>query len=252
MQHASETTAQQAAAELAGYRKAQQQAPLLAESLRPATSLAAIQIQQALLQQLKQPVWGWKAGLPSEKGWVMAPIGRLQQGQHCRFEWPAAQYSIEPEFAFVLGQDLPPRDEAYTEAEIDAAIDATHLALELIIRPYQAEAGAEFLDNLAAGLFNQGLYLGPKVQDAADEVALTLTIAGQEPQQFAGKHPSADAKASLYWLVNQLSQLNIGLFKGQAIITGSYAGVWAVPADTALQIEYQGLGVMQLIATAEK
>ncbi|WP_337841795.1 hypothetical protein [Rheinheimera sp.] len=248
MHHASENTVQQAAAELARYRLAKQQAAVLPDELRPATSLAAIQIQLQLLHQLMQPVWGWKAGLPSEKGWVMAPIGRLQKGPQCNFEWPASEYSIEPEFAFVLGQDLPPRDDPYSEAEIDAAVAATHLALELIIRPYASDAGAEFLDNLAAGLFNQGLYLGPEVAASPAEVVFTLTVKGQAPLQFAGKHPNADAKAPLYWLVNQLSQLGIGLFQGQAIITGSYAGVWTIPAATPVRIDYQQLGSMQLTA----
>jgi len=242
------TLTQQAAAVLANYRKNQQQAPLLTDDLRPGTSLDAVLIQQELLQQLKQPVWGWKAGLPSKKGWVMAPIGRLQKGPQCSFEWPASDYSIEPEFAFVLGQDLPARDKPYSEQEIDAAIGKVQLALELIIRPYASDAGAEFLDNLAAGLFNQGLYLGPEVTASPAEVALTLTVEGQAPQQFVGKHPNADAKAPLYWLVNQLSQLGIGLFQGQAVITGSYAGVWSVPAATPVQIDYQQLGSMQLTA----
>jgi 2-keto-4-pentenoate hydratase len=67
---------------------------------------------------------------------------------------------IEPELAFILGRDLPARAESYTVAEIDAAIQETRLALELIGTRYSDPDAATFAEHLADGLFNQGLYLG--------------------------------------------------------------------------------------------
>ena len=127
---------------------------------------------------------GWKAGLPGPDKWVLAPIAHLQQGELCLFEQQSEQYSIEPELAFLLATDLPARAEPYSEAEVKAAIGATHLALELIIRPYKADAGAEFLDQLAAGLFNQGLYIGPEITSDSipHQFELVLDYAGQQQQ----------------------------------------------------------------------
>ncbi|WP_052749243.1 fumarylacetoacetate hydrolase family protein [Rheinheimera mesophila] len=234
---------EQAAAWLANYRRRGEAAPLLPAELRPTSLAEAFAIQQWLFIELDWPVIGWKAGLPGPDKWVLAPIANLQQGELCLFEQHSEQYSIEPELAFLLARDLPARAEPYSEAEIKAAIAATHLALELIIRPYQADAGAEFFDQLAAGLFNQGLYIGPAI--ATDSIPhhfeLELDYAGQ-PQQFAAQHPNLDPLLPLYWLVNHLSAQGIGLKQGQWVITGSYAGVVQVPANTKLKLQFGSFG----------
>lgn len=237
--------AKKAAEILAAFRLKKEPSPRLPETLRSQNSLEALQCQFALFEQLQQPILGWKAGLPQEKGWIMAPIGRAEQGTRCQFEWPASEYHVEPEFAFVLGSDLPSREKPYSEAEIDASIGSVHLALELIIRPYHLEAGASFLDELSAGLFNQGVYLGPEVTSAPAECVLHLGYQ-QQRFSFAAKHPAAQAKAPLYWLVNQLSALGVGLFKGQCVVTGSYAGVWAVPSGTDITVSYEGIAEFSL------
>lgn len=234
---------EQAATWLADYRRRGEAAPLLPSELRPTSLAEAFAIQQWLFIELDLPVLGWKAGLPGPDKWVLAPIGRLQQGELCLFEQKSEQYSIEPELAFLLATDLPARNEPYSEAEIKAAIAATHLALELIIRPYNADAGAEFLDQLAAGLFNQGLYIGPEITSDSipHQFELVLDYAGQQ-QQLAAQHPNVDPLLPLYWLVNHLSQQGIGLKQGQWVITGSYAGVLQVPAATELKLQFGSFG----------
>ena len=234
---------QQSAAWLADYRQAGKAAPILPVELRPTSLAEAFAIQQWLFIELDLPVVGWKAGLPGPDKWVLAPIAQLQQGELCLFEQKAEQYSIEPELAFLLATDLPARNEPYSEAEIKAAIGATHLALELIIRPYQADAGAEFLDQLAAGLFNQGLYIGPAlaVESLSEMFELVLEYSGQQ-HKFIAQHPNQDPLLPLYWLVNHLSSQGIGLKQGQWVITGSYAGVLQVPANTELKLQFGPFG----------
>ena len=193
---------QLSAAWLADYRQPGEAAPLLPAELRPTSLAEAFAIQQWLFIELDLPVVGWKAGLPGPDKWVLAPIAHLQQGELCLFEQQSEQYSIEPELAFLLATDLPARAEPYSEAEVKAAIGATHLALELIIRPYRADACVEFLDQLAAGLFNQGLYIGPALsaQCVLEEFELVLQHSGTE-QSFEAKHPNQDPLLPLYWLV---------------------------------------------------
>nr|WP_269822922.1 fumarylacetoacetate hydrolase family protein [Rheinheimera faecalis] len=181
--------------------------------------------------------------MPGPDKWVLAPIAHLQQGELCLFEQQSEQYSIEPELAFLLATDLPARTEPYSEAEVKAAIGATHLALELIIRPYSADAGAQFLDQLAAGLFNQGLYIGPALaeESLSEKFELVLEYSGQQ-QKFDAQHPNQDPLLPLYWLVNHLSQQGIGLKQGEWVITGSYAGVLQVPANTELKLQFGPFG----------
>lgn len=241
---------QQSAAWLADYRQRGEAAPLLPAELRPTSLAEAFVIQQWLFIELDQPVVGWKAGLPGPDKWVLAPIASVQQDELCLFEQQAEHYSIEPELAFLLATDLPARTEPYSEAEIKAAIGATHLALELIIRPYKADAGAEFLDQLAAGLFNQGLYIGPALplECFPQEFELVLQHSGEQ-HPFAAKHPNQDPLLPLYWLVNHLSRQGIGLKQGEWVITGSYAGVMQVPANTQLKLQFGPFGQINIFCS---
>lgn len=234
---------QQAAVFLADYRRRGESSPLLIQGLRPIQLKDAFAIQQQLFVELNQSVAGWKAGLPGPDKWVLAPISNVQQGELCLFEQKSEEYSIEPELAFLLATDLPARLEPYREDEIYAAIAATHLALELIIRPYKEEAEAQFLDQLAAGLFNQGLFIGPALplQNIPAELELMLQCSGLE-KTFVGQHPNLDPLLPLYWLVNHLSREGIGLKRGQWVITGSYAGVLQVPAGVAFSLQFGSFG----------
>lgn len=241
---------QRSAAWLADYRQRGEATPLLPAELRPTSLAAAFAIQQWLFIELDWPVLGWKAGMPGPDKWVLAPVARLQQGELCLFEQPAEQYSIEPELAFLLATDLPARNEPYSEAEIKAAIGATHLALELIIRPYHADAGAEFLDQLAAGLFNQGLYIGPELpsDNVPGHFELRLEYSGQQ-QILVAQHPNQDPLLPLYWLVNHLRAQGIGLKQGQWVITGSYAGVLQVPANTEIELQFGAFGQINTLCS---
>ncbi len=246
--------------------------PLLDETLRPATLMAAFSLQQQVELAMAQPVAGWKCLLPTADKIVVAPIyqpslcrlvapstkdhqltsgAKANSNQHQASEcamWPSIVPTsfglarVEPELAFVLAQDLPARAAPYSEAEVDAAISATHLALELIQSRFQSDCGAGFFDQLADGLFNQGLLLGPPISPVANfdggEFALQLTFADGRVQNIAAVHPNQRPRAGLYWLVNFLSSNGIPLLAGQAVITGSYAGVLDLPFGENIHFQF--------------
>jgi len=68
-----------------------------------------------------------------------------------------------------------------------------------------------------------------------------LEYSGQQ-QKFDAQHPNQDPLLPLYWLVNHLSQQGIGLKQGEWVITGSYAGVLQVPANTELKLQFGPFG----------
>lgn len=190
--------------------------------------------------------------MPDATRLVAAPIYAdfVHTGDACPV-WPRdGRARIEPELAFMLGHDLPPRATPYTNAEIDAAICATHLALELIGSRYDDPDRAAFADHLADSLLNQGLYLGPAVDASIDTTlaqsaatfALDLHYASEADQTFAGCHPAAAPRAPLYWLVEFLRASGQGLQAGQAVITGSYAGCIAVPLNEVVTLRFGELG----------
>ena len=88
---------------------------------------------------------------------------------------------IEPEIAFVLARDLPPRKAPYTEADVRAAIGETRLVLELMGCRYADPATLPFPEMLADSANNYGLYVGPRGGEAALErplEAFPIAIAG--------------------------------------------------------------------------
>jgi 2-keto-4-pentenoate hydratase len=199
-------------------------------------------------------VLAWKCALPVDGHRVAAPIhaGTVHQGGLCAVIVRAGEVKVEPELAFVLGQDLPARQKPYGEDEVDAAIARTHLALELIDSRYLPDeaAQASFDEKLADGLVNQGLFLGPVVDaDAsrlAKEMAIHVRRASGQKRQLAGRHPNGLPRAPLYWLAEFLRERGQGLRAGQAVITGSYAGSFTVPVDEDIAIQYGELGVLNV------
>ncbi|MGL4221929.1 MAG: hydratase [Shewanella sp.] len=248
-----------AAAQALAQRRAKGEAgALLEEALRPKDFPQAFAIQQAIAQQFSaqgNPIAGWKCLLPTAEKTVVAPIYQqdvyLQTAECPLYPSSKGLARVEPELAFEIGNDLPPRVTPYSEAEIDAALGKTRLALELIKSRYQNPSEANHLDALADGLVNQGLWLGPELLATAEietsHFALSVAIAHNDQQQGealqkAAVHPNGFAKAGLYWLVNFLSAQGIGLSRGQYVITGSYAGVLDLPLNQHCQFHYGELG----------
>ena len=235
--------------ELADRRRHGQVGPLTSQ--RASSLIDAFASQQAVVTMLDSPVIGWKCGMPSAERWVLAPLlqHEFQQGDDCQI-WPSASgmARVEPELCFVLKHPLPARALPYSPQDVDQAIGTVHLALELIQSRYATEAGATFLDQLADGLFNQGLWLGPAIKaPEASEFLITLTTdALGQTSTFAGKHPNLAPRLPLYWLVNFLSAHQIDLPAGQHLITGSFAGVLELPMDTPVQLQYGDLGEIAL------
>jgi 2-keto-4-pentenoate hydratase len=236
----------QAATELAARRNSGQPGPRLPESLRPLELEDAWQVQLAVTRGLGQAVGGWKASPPSPGKLVAAPIYQptLSRAATCAVPFPAGASAVvvEPELAFVLANDLPPRAQPYTEVEVDAAIGAVHAALEICASRYTEHSSLPFPELLADGIVNNGLWLGPEL-GGPDVSAFELTwqVAGETAQTAEATHPNGDPRTPLYWLANFLRERGVGLLAGQAVITGSYAGVLTLPFGKRTHFDYAGL-----------
>ncbi|MGL5048186.1 MAG: hydratase [Shewanella sp.] len=256
-----------AANELAARRAAGTSGDLLIPELRPTSFEQAFAIQQTVAEIFKaknNPIAAWKCLLPTAEKNVVAPIYQADVYQHsttCPL-YPSTKglARVEPELAFEIASDLPPRTTPYTEAEIDAALGDIRLALELIKSRYHTPSEATHLDALADGLVNQGLWLGPVLDPQAglemNRFELSVDIANGEHQQSdtlqkSAIHPNGFPKAGLYWLVNFLSAQGIGLTQGQYVITGSYAGVLDLPLTQVCHFEYGALGQFAVTFTAK-
>lgn len=240
---------QSAAAILADRQRQHTSGPRLPEACRPADIDTALAIQEKTAELLGTRTGGWKCATPAQGKLVAAPIyaDHIWRDPAC----PAqdAMVRIEPELAFVVGRDLPPRGEAYTPAEIDAAIGGVHLALELIGSRYRQPEEVPFAEHLADRLLNQGLFIGPAIDAAAARGAgaMSLKLAADSGEtRFDGRHPDGDPLLPLYWLANFLRERGRGLKAGEAVITGSYVPSFEVPAAEDLSLQFGSLGVLRV------
>lgn len=246
--------AQEAAAILVERRQKGIQGDRLPLSCRPQTLDEALAIQDAVTERwceiMDDSIGGWKCGLPSEGKIVVAPIFTSTIDSMPPVSiWPKPQDTslarVEPELAFFFSQDLPARAKPYTADEVDVAVGRTHLALELINSRYSQSGDCTFPEMLADGLVNQGLFIGPSIDNelARSASSFTLnTLHNGDASQYDANHPNQNPRAPLYWLTEFLRARGQGIVAGQAIITGSFAGVLEVPLNTNIRLEYVGLG----------
>lgn len=240
----------------------------MAAPCRPTTLSDALAVQEAVSAELAQRagerVVGWKCGLPGVDTWVLAPLyastlyraeDRVVDGSDPLSDgWPVwaqqGRVKVEPELAFVLGRDLPPRAQPYDADEVRAAIASAHLALELIDNRYDESATLHFADRLADGLVNQGLWLGPAIDldsaCAASALDIAVSADGQPLLSQHGVHPAGEPLQPLCWLAEFLRRRGQGLRVGQVVITGSYAGAPWVPVGPTLQVRFGHLGTVTL------
>jgi len=236
---------------LAARRATGQTGPRLPVALRPQSLAQAMAMQSAVSGVLAhahgERVAGWKCGTPAPGKLVAAPlyascVHEAASGAVCPAWSDEGLVRVEPELAFVIGRDLPPRAEPYTPAEVDAAIARTHLALELIDNRLCDTTEPSFAEKLADGLVNQGLFIGPQVDGAlaaqAREMPIKLSVAGDDPRTLNGCHPDALPRLPLYWLAQYLSETGVGLQAGQVVITGSYAGCFGLPLERSISLQY--------------
>ncbi len=237
-----------AAALLLKRRTAGTKAARLDPELSPHSIEEALAVQAEMIRQRSDAVGGWKALLPpAENQLVVAPIfaETIHRGPICTLFADNQVARIEPEIAFVLAKDLPAQQQGYSQAQIDAALEGCYMALELMQERFAENSGVEFYEKLADCLVNQGLFIGPKIDKtlayAASEISINIDQADCK-QSLAGKHPNQLPQNPLYWLINFMSKRGTDFKAGQAIITGSYAGIIEVDFDKQTDIEYLGLG----------
>lgn len=242
----SSTECSQAATELLSYRVADASYQQLGVGIRPTSIDDALLIQKEMLT--RGPVGAWKALLPpADDQVIVAPIfaDTINQGKQCLLFADNNLARIEPEIAFILGKDLPAKASAYSEAEIDDAVATCHMALELMQDRFIDNSAVTFYDKLADCLVNQGLFIGPEIDKEKAYQTSTINISIEQKgnkQTFAGKHPNLSPQKPLYWLINYMNKRGVDFTAGQAVITGSYAGIVELLFNSDTEIEYQGLG----------
>ncbi len=152
----------------------------------------------------------------------------------------------EPEFAFRMKRDLPPRPSPYGVAEVLDAVGTLHPAIEIPDSRFadfvSAGAAQIIADNACAHLF----VLGP----ATDADWRELDLVEQRPvtnlrgRQYVGhgKNVLGDPRVALAWLANELRQLGLTLRAGEVVTTGTCHSPLPIQSGDRVAADFGVLG----------
>ena len=238
----------------------------LPAALRPRDTLAGHAIQAALPDVANRPVVGWKIAATSAAGQahiqVDGPLpGRILDSfvQTIGTTWSLTgnrMRVVEPEFAFRMGNPLPPRPMPYAADEVLAAITSLHPAFEVPDSRYSdfARAGKAQLiaDDACCGRFAFGPAAPAEwrtVDLAARRVHATVCDADgrvRYTREGEGRALLGHPLTALTWLANELSSLGIGLREGDWASCGTcMVPLQVLPGDRVVA-DYGTLGRIEL------
>jgi 2-keto-4-pentenoate hydratase len=203
--------------------------------LRPRDRTEGYAIQAAIEGTSSGKLFGWKIAATSAAGQkhinVDGPMaGRILSETVIADGGVASMVGNEmrvgePEFAFRMGIDLPPRSSPYTVQQVLDAVDTLHPAIEIPDSRFSdfVSAGAAQIiaDNACAHLFVLG---APTTSNwRALDLVEEKPVIQLRGQQYVGhgKNVLGDPRSALAWLANELSQLGITLRAGQIVTTGT-------------------------------
>jgi 2-keto-4-pentenoate hydratase len=203
--------------------------------LRPRDRPEAYAIQGRIENYSSGPLFGWKIAATSVAGQkhinVDGPMaGRILPETVIPDGGTASMAGnemrvAEPEFAFRMAKDLPPRSSPYSAQEVLAAVGTLHPAIEIPDSRFadfvSAGAAQIIADNACAHLFVLGApaTLNWRALDLVEEKPV-IRLRGKQYTGH-GKNVLGDPLIALTWLANELRQLGVTLRAGEVVTTGT-------------------------------
>ncbi len=203
---------------------------------RPGDRAAGYAAQKEVVKVSGQDVAGWKIAATSAAGQkhigVDGPLAGpllanrvLQNGATVSLNGNIMLVA-EAEFAFKFAHPLPGRDDPYTQAEVLAAVESLHPAIEVPDSRYNdfVKVGAPQLiaDTACADWFVLG---APTAAAWRARDLVTHAVAayrnGEKAADGSGANVLGDPRIALTWLVNELRTYADGIAAGQFVTTGT-------------------------------
>jgi 2-keto-4-pentenoate hydratase len=215
----------------------------LSGDLVPETAARAYEINLAVAERLGWEPLGWKiAGTTANvrgKLGLDGPIyGRSFQKFKCaspaRFKHAELlDPLVECEFFVTLSRDLPPRDAAWTMAEVIDAIAEVHAGIEVAECRYRRGALPPLPAILADGSASGRYVFGGRIENWRDGLAamqVKLEVDGELRREATGADVMGDPLRPLLWLADERRHFGDGLRAGETISTGSMTGMLPIRA----------------------
>ncbi|WP_407149589.1 2-keto-4-pentenoate hydratase [Bradyrhizobium sp. ORS 86] len=228
----------------------------LDSAIRPRDRAEGYAVQAALEKTSREKLFGWKIAATSEAGQkhinVAGPLaGRILAETVIADGGTASMTGNEmrvgePEFAFRMARDLPPRAAPYSVQEVLDAVGTLHPAIEIPdsrFADFTIASEAQLIaDNACAHLF----VLGPatlanwRAMDLIEERP-TITLRGQHYTGH-GKNVLGDPRVALAWCANELRGLGLTLRAGEVVTTGTCHSPLPIAAGDVFAADFGVLG----------
>ena len=225
-------------------------------SHRPRDRAEGYAIQAASEQYSAGHLFGWKIAATSEAGQrhinVDGPIAGRILPQSVIPDGGSASMAgnemrvAEPEFAFRMAADLPPRPAPYTVQQVLDAVGTLHPAIEIPDSRFadfvQAGAAQIIADNACAHLFVLGAATRSnwRALDLAEHQPV-LTLRGKSFTGH-GRNVLGDPRIALAWLANELRVLGETLRAGQVVTTGTCHPPLPIQSGDEFAADFGALG----------
>lgn len=228
--------------------------------LRPRDRAEGYAIQAALEGYSSGKLFGWKIAATSEAGQkhinVAGPIaGRIlpetviPDGGTASMKGNEMRVG-EPEFAFRMGRELPPRAAPYGVDEVLAAVESLHPAIEIPdsrFADFVSAGEAQLIaDSACAHLFVLGAATSAnwRALDLVEERPV-VTLRGKRHVGH-GKNVLGDPRVALAWLANELRGLGITLRAGEVVTTGTCHAPLPIQSGDYLAADFGVLGTVSV------
>lgn len=237
---------------------------VLPDACRPRTIAQGYAAQRALVEASGEPVLGWKIAATSIGGQrhinVDGPIaGRLLASRVHRSPGEVAfganrMAVAEAEFAFVMGDDLPARPDAYSIDEVMSAVSTLHPAIEIPDSRFADFTRAGIAQLAADNACAHEFVLGPATEAdwrAIDLAAhpVRLSIDGREATAGTGSDALGDPRAALAWIANHHAVQGAALRAGDIITTGVCGKPSAIAAGNRVVADLGTIGIAEVTLT---
>jgi 2-keto-4-pentenoate hydratase len=225
-------------------------------SFRPRDRAEGYAIQAEIERSSGGKLFGWKIAATSEAGQkhinVDGPMaGRILSDTVIPDGGTASMAGngmrvAEPEFAFRMKADLPPRASPYGVREVLDAVGALHPAIEIPdsrFADFVTAGEAQIIaDNACAHLF----VLGAPARASWRELDLieerpVITMRGK---RFIGhgRNVLGDPRVALAWCANELRQLGLTLRAGEVVTTGTCHPPLPIQSGDLVAADFGSLG----------
>ena len=157
---------------------------------------------------------------------------------------------IEPEFAFLMAQDLPASGGPYNQDQVTAAVGAVLPAIEIVDSRYNdwtAVGGPSLIaDNGCNGAWVEGkAYDDWKTLDLPNQ-EVALVVNGQRVREGRGEAIMGHPINALIWLANMLCEQGRGLMAGDLVSTGTTVDVYHAAAGDEICADFGPVGLVEL------